>query len=87
MVFDGQRYSAAQVDAFVDALQRFSIGYSWGGPMSLVMPYGVRGMRSTGAFAQAHASGDTLVRLAIGLESVDDLLADLAQAFLQLPKA
>jgi cysteine-S-conjugate beta-lyase len=87
MVFDGQRYSAAQVDAFVDALQRFGIGYSWGGPMSLVMPYGVRGMRSTGAFAQAHASSDTLVRLAIGLESVDDLLADLDQAFSQLPAA
>jgi len=33
------RFSSAQVDAFCDALRIFKIGYSWGGPMSLVVPY------------------------------------------------
>ena len=45
MVFDGVRFSSAQVDAFVDALRLFKIGYSWGGPLSLVMPYSLQGMR------------------------------------------
>jgi len=62
----------------VDALHLFRIGYSWGGPMSLVMPYGLRGMRQFGALAGLKSG--TLVRFAIGLESVDDLLADLEQA-------
>jgi cystathionine beta-lyase len=78
VVFDGARFEAARIDAFVDALQRFKIGYSWGGPLSLVMPYGMRGMRQHGAFAQA--GSDTLVRFAIGLEEVQDLINDLDQA-------
>ena len=44
MVFDG-RYSPAQVDAFCDALKLFKLGYSWGGPISLVVPYDVPSMR------------------------------------------
>jgi cystathionine beta-lyase len=78
MVFDGQRYSAEQVNAFVDALKLFRIGYSWGGPMSLVMPYELKGMRRYGSLAGATG---TLVRLAIGLERPADLIDDLAQAF------
>lgn len=69
------RYKPAQVDAFVDALQRFGIGYSWGGPMSLAVPYDVGGMRT---LAGEHPRA--LVRLAIGLEDTDDLIADLQQA-------
>lgn len=75
VVFD-PRYPPAQVDAFVDALRLFGIGYSWGGPVSLAVPYDVRAMRPAGRWP--HAGG--LVRLAIGLEDVDDLIADLAQA-------
>jgi cystathionine beta-lyase len=78
VVFDGERHRSEQVDAFVDALRLFRIGYSWGGPMSLIMPYGLRGMRQHGAFAGLKSG--TLVRFAIGLENVDDLLADLDQA-------
>ncbi|TAK97603.1 MAG: cystathionine beta-lyase [Aquabacterium sp.] len=81
VVFDAKRYGAEQVDAFVDALQLFKIGYSWGGPMSLVMPYAVQGMRRFG-FLAAEPEG-TLVRFAIGLEDTDDLLADLDQALSQ----
>lgn len=68
-------FSALQVDAFVDALRLFKIGYSWGGPMSLAMPYDLRAQRSLG---WPHTGG--LVRLCIGLESVADLQRDCAQA-------
>jgi cysteine-S-conjugate beta-lyase len=76
VLFDA-RYSSAQVDAFCDALELFKIGYSWGGPMSLVMPYELASMRA--AWPAALARG-TLVRFSIGLESPADLQADLAQA-------
>jgi cysteine-S-conjugate beta-lyase len=77
MVFEAQRFSHERVEAFVDALKLFKIGYSWGGPLSLVMPYDLKGVRQHGALAGKQGM---LVRLAVGLEKVDDLIADLAQA-------
>ena len=68
-----------QVDAFVDALRLFRIGYSWGGPVSLVVPYELDAMRSDRSHLPGH-----LVRFSIGLEAVADLQADLAQALAQL---
>jgi len=76
IVFD-ERYSQSQVDAFVDALRIFRIGYSWAGPASLAVPYDVATMRS-------NWSGGYLVRLSIGLENVGDLIADLEQALATL---
>jgi cystathionine beta-lyase len=73
VVFD-ERYSPAQVDAFVDALRLFKIGYSWGGPVSLVVPYDLSAMRTQPAWK------GTLVRFSIGLEAVEDLLVDSEQA-------
>jgi len=70
------RYPAAQVDAFVDALRLFRVGYSWGGPVSLAVPYDVQAMRPPGRWS--HQGG--LVRLAIGLEDPQDLIDDLARA-------
>ena len=75
------RFTVAQVDAFCDALQLFKIGYSWGGPMSLVVPYALASMRKQWPAGIAHG---TLVRFAVGLESVADLQADLAQALAHL---
>jgi cystathionine beta-lyase len=77
VVFDA-RYSTAQVDAFVDALKLFKIGYSWAGPLSLAVPYDLSAMRSPAPYA------GTLVRFSIGLEAQADLQADLAQALLAL---
>jgi len=71
--------SRAHVDAFVDALQLFKIGYSWGGPVSLVVPYDLGAMRDDRSAMPGH-----LVRFSIGLEAVADLQADLAQALLAL---
>ena len=73
VVFDA-RYSAAQVHAFVDALRLFKIGYSWAGPISLVVPYQLSAMRSRPAWT------GTLVRFSVGLEAVYDLIADCEQA-------
>lgn len=69
-----ERYSQAQVDAFVDALRLFGIGYSWAGPRSLVVPYDLRAMRPDGPL-RGH-----LVRFSIGLEEAVALRADLEQA-------
>jgi cystathionine beta-lyase len=66
-----------RVDAFCDALRLFKIGYSWGGPVSLVVPYELASMRS--AWPE-HLARGTLVRFSVGLESVDDLRGDLEQA-------
>ena len=71
--------SGQQVDRFVDALRLFKIGYSWGGPVSLVVPYDLGAMRSDRSDLPGH-----LVRFSIGLEAVADLQADLAQALTQL---
>ena len=72
-----ERFTQAQVDAFCDTLRLFRLGYSWGGPISLVVPYELQTMRSSWP---AHLERGTLVRFSIGLEAVEDLQADLAQA-------
>jgi cysteine-S-conjugate beta-lyase len=73
------RFSPAQVDAFVDGLKLFRIGFSWAGPVSLVVPYDLRLIRSPAACEQAHLLGH-LVRFSMGFEAVADLQADIAQA-------
>jgi cysteine-S-conjugate beta-lyase len=73
IVFD-VRYSAAQVDGFVDALRLFKIGFSWAGPVSLVVPYDIQSMRAKPPWP------GRVVRFSVGLEAVDDLIADSEQA-------
>ena len=60
--------------AFVDALRIFRIGYSWAGPVSLVVPYDLAVIRSKPAWR------GTLVRFSVGLEAVADLIDDCLQA-------
>jgi cystathionine beta-lyase len=74
------RYTPAQVDAFVDGLRLFRIGYSWAGPQSLVVPYDVTSMRNAQALAEAPYLQGHLVRFSLGLEAVADLQTDLAQS-------
>jgi cystathionine beta-lyase len=68
-----ERFSKAQVLAFVDALQLFQIGYSWGGVNSLAMTYDMQSPKRP-------AYGSRLVRLYTGLESLENLTADVEQA-------
>lgn len=71
------RYGQAQVDAFCDNLKLFRLGYSWGGPISLVVPYELETMRTAWP---AHIVRGTLVRFSVGLEALEDLQADITQA-------
>jgi cysteine-S-conjugate beta-lyase len=73
VVFD-ERFSTAQVDAFVDALKLFKIGFSWAGPLSLAVPYDIKTLRKDDAWR------GTLVRFSVGLEAVEDLIADCTLA-------
>jgi len=72
-----QRYSQREVDAFCDGLRLFRLGYSWGGPVSLVVPYELQAMRTQWP---AHLVRGTLVRFSAGLESAQALLEDLSQS-------
>ncbi len=62
--------------AFIDALRLFGIGYSWGGFESLAIPADPDLIRTV---AKRGYPGP-LVRLQIGLEDADDLIADLDRA-------
>ncbi|RFO98499.1 cystathionine beta-lyase [Rhodoferax lacus] len=72
-----ERFTRDQTDAFCDALKLFKLGYSWGGPMSLVVPYELAQIRSNWP---SYLEKGTLVRFSIGLEAVQDLQADIHQA-------
>ena len=72
-----ERFTTQQVHAFCDDLQLFKLGYSWGGPISLVMTYQMAAIRR---LATPHLHSGHVVRLCIGLESVEDLRADLQQS-------
>ncbi|MEA3119983.1 MAG: cysteine-S-conjugate beta-lyase [Paraburkholderia sp.] len=75
VIFD-ERYSPAQIDAFVEALELFAIGWSWGGANSLAMPYDVASMRTASRWPHQ----GTLVRFYAGLEDEADLRADIERA-------
>ena len=62
---------------FIDALQLFGIGYSWGGFESLALPADPAAVRTATAWPRE----ELLVRLSIGLETPHDLIADLERGF------
>jgi cystathionine beta-lyase len=64
-------------DAFVDRLELFGIGFSWGGYESLASPVDPYRTVST-------PPASNLVRLHIGLEDADDLIEDLADSLSKL---
>ncbi len=67
-------FAQAQVDAFIEGLKLFKIGYSWGGAHSLAAPYELSAARNAWPYRGA------LVRFFIGLEDEHDLHADLEQS-------
>jgi cystathionine beta-lyase len=69
--------SQKAIDAFLDTVKLFGMGYSWGGFESLVIPFDCQEYRT----ATTWSPGGPTLRLHIGLESVDDLKADLAAGF------
>jgi cysteine-S-conjugate beta-lyase len=71
------------VGTMIDALELFGIGSSWGGYESLAIRVDV----SKGRTATKWNPGGPLIRLHIGLEDPDDLIADLERAFARLEQA
>jgi cysteine-S-conjugate beta-lyase len=72
-------YKAADALAFIDELELFPVGYSWGGVTSLATPW------IGGSGRPEWPYGDRLIRLNIGLEDPRDLIDDLISAFECLP--
>ncbi len=68
-------YSEEKTASFINSLDLFGIGYSWGGFKSLITAgkYG----RSAGS----RYSGKTIIRLNIGLEDTEDIIKDLEKGF------
>ena len=77
-VIFNERYTEEQTNRFIDSLKLFKIGYSWGGPTSLCVPYRMQNMRKN------WTDTGQLVRFNIGLEDPADLIADIEQAFAAL---
>jgi len=71
------------VYAFLDSLELFGIGASWGGFESLAIPFDCASVRT----ATRWEPGGPTVRFHIGLEAVEDLLADLERGFAALAAA
>jgi cysteine-S-conjugate beta-lyase len=71
------------VYAFLDTLELFGIGASWGGFESLAIPFDCTKMRT----ATRWSPGGPTVRFHIGLEAVEDLIADLERGFAALAVA
>nr|WP_257219456.1 MULTISPECIES: PLP-dependent transferase [unclassified Acinetobacter] len=76
VIFDAQ-YNLNDIRAFCDALTLFKLGFSWGGPVSLVMLYNLKEMR---VLEHLHLKDGLLVRFCIGLEHPEDLIQDIKQA-------
>ncbi|KAK4532700.1 hypothetical protein CCYA_CCYA13G3557 [Cyanidiococcus yangmingshanensis] len=78
-------YAPNAVNAFIDSLKLFGLGYSWGGYESLILPIDINAVRSVAKFKYGDGYGPTL-RLHVGLEDPHDLCEDLAQALVVLNK-
>lgn len=79
-----EKYTQTQIDAFVNALQLFKIGYSWGGHLSLAVPYDISSMRNPTVAHWPYRGG--LVRFSIGFEDPEGLQADLEQALMAMAR-
>lgn len=80
-----ERLSDTQLEAFCDSMKYFSMAYSWGGYESLLLANQPEQLNRIRPVAKVSFSG-TLVRLHIGLEQVEDLIADLAAGFERVNK-
>jgi cysteine-S-conjugate beta-lyase len=70
------------IDAMLDGMELFGLGASWGGFESLIVPARLARTRSVKPWNEG-----PVLRLHVGLEDVDDLIADLAQGFERLNRA
>lgn len=69
----------AALKTLFDSLSLFTMGFSWGGFESLLIPCDRQLTRKKGSWV--HERAGPLLRIHVGLENVDDLIADLAAGF------
>ena len=74
-------FDITAIRKFCDSLKLFKLGFSWGGPVSLVMLYDLEQMRT---LENTHLQQGLLVRFCIGLEHPQDLIQDIQNALKQL---
>jgi cystathionine beta-lyase/cystathionine gamma-synthase len=80
-LFSVELDGAVDVRRFCDALRLFRLGVSWGGHESLVVPAAVALEQAAGPNSvHDFGVGPRVVRLHVGLERVEDLVADLEGA-------
>jgi len=79
-----EKASHAALAAMMDGLEHFGMGFSWGGYESLIISYDPSTMRSV---TKQWEKPTTLLRLHIGLEAPQDLIADLDAGFKRLRAA
>ena len=78
-----QKLSPQQMADYLDHFQHFSMAYSWGGFESLILTNQPEELNEIRPAAKVDFSG-TLVRVHIGFENIDDLIADLEAGFARL---
>lgn len=76
MSFELNPATGAQVSALCNGRRHFSIGYSWGGYESLIMPAALGSVRTISRW-----TGGPLIRIHCGLEDAAELIADLDEGF------
>ncbi|MBJ6387613.1 cystathionine beta-lyase [Enterobacter cloacae] len=75
-----KRLNDAELARYLDHFTLFSMAYSWGGFESLILPNQPEQIAALRPGGEVDFEG-TLIRLHIGLENVDDLIADLSAGF------
>ena len=78
-----QPCSEKALAALLDGLELFGMGYSWGGFESLVIPFDCASYRT----ATTWNPGGPALRFQVGLEDMDDLIADLEAGFARMREA
>lgn len=78
-----RKYSNESLARMVDKLHYYSMGYSWGGYESLILPVDPTGVRSATKWPY---SNKTCLRINVGLEDIEDLKDDLEAGFKRLRK-
>jgi len=75
-----KKYSSEALSVFIDSMQIFGIGASWGGYESLIIHFDPKPIRTAVAWQEE----GSCIRLYIGLENEADIIEDLDKAFTRL---
>ncbi|MEO1724791.1 MAG: cystathionine beta-lyase [Pseudomonadota bacterium] len=83
-----ERYGGdAAMSALLDELAFFGMGFSWGGFESLLIPVYPQSLRTATAWPRPGRPGGQVMRIHVGLEAPEDLIADLEAGFDRMRRA